>query len=217
MPAAGLDRDAIARVALAQLDEVGLEALSLRRVAKDLGVHPSALYYHFANKQELLDEMARVIVLDTIGDRPGPTGIHWDDWLIHLARTQRHAARTHRDGAVLMLRARPNADYQFAYLDTLIALLVAEGFTAEGAGRAFAAVTSYAIGVAAAEQQRVYIAQDTATPPAAADHPGFTAIANASSAEEASFEAGLRWLIDGLRADLHTNSQQPTNATPVDR
>ncbi|MEC3917632.1 TetR/AcrR family transcriptional regulator C-terminal domain-containing protein [Nocardia sp. CDC160] len=209
MPAAGLDRDAIARVALAQLDEVGLEALSLRRVAKDLGVHPSALYYHFANKQELLDEMARVIVLDTIGDRPGPAGNHWDDWLIHLARTQRHAARTHRDGAILMLRGRPNADYQYAYLDTLIALLVAEGFTPEAAGRAFAAVSSYAIGVAAAEQQRVYIAQDAATTLASfADHPGFTAIANASSAEEASFEDGLRWLIDGLRAELNAASEQ---------
>lgn len=204
MPAAGLDRDAIARVALAQLDEVGLEALSLRQVAKDLGVHPSALYYHFANKQELLDEMARFIVLDTIGDRAGPAGNRWDDWLIHLARTQRQAARTHRDGAVLMLRARPNADYQFSYLDALIALLIADGFTPDTAGRAFAAVSSYAIGVAAAEQQRVYIAQD----PAAATHPGFTTIANAGAVEEAAFENGLRWLINGMRAELDTSAER---------
>ena len=47
-----LDRDLIVRTALRLLDDVGLEKLSLRRLAKELDAHPTALYWHFANKQE---------------------------------------------------------------------------------------------------------------------------------------------------------------------
>ncbi|NUR85911.1 MAG: helix-turn-helix transcriptional regulator, partial [Nonomuraea sp.] len=52
-----LDRELIVRTALRLLDEVGLEKLSLRRLAKELGAHPTALYWHFSGKQELLDAM----------------------------------------------------------------------------------------------------------------------------------------------------------------
>ncbi|MFJ4651516.1 TetR/AcrR family transcriptional regulator C-terminal domain-containing protein [Nocardia sp. NPDC088792] len=202
MPAAGLDRDAIVRVALTQLDEVGLEALSLRRVAKDLGVHPSALYYHFTNKQELLDEMARAIIADALNLADAPHRQRWDDWLVFLARTQRRAVRTHRDGAILMFRSRPTAADQLAYLDTLIQLLITDGFTAEGAGRAFSAVSGYAIGIAAAEQQRANIALDPAVLEKIGAHSGFATIAEAAAAEDAAFEHGLHWLIEGMRAEL---------------
>ncbi|WP_217585232.1 TetR family transcriptional regulator, partial [Microbacterium sp. GbtcB4] len=52
------DRESVARAALALLDEVGLADLSMRRIAARLGVQPSALYWHVANKQELLADLA---------------------------------------------------------------------------------------------------------------------------------------------------------------
>lgn len=53
-----LDRIRVARTALRLLNEVGLEGLTLRGIAKELDVKAPALYWHFKDKQALLDEMA---------------------------------------------------------------------------------------------------------------------------------------------------------------
>ena len=88
------DRDSVARAALALLDEVGLADLSMRRIAARLDVQPSALYWHFANKQELLAELA-----DRITARI-PAGA--SDVLV-TARSIRDALFAYRDGAELVL------------------------------------------------------------------------------------------------------------------
>src|SRR5262245_36093000 len=73
-----LDRETVVRTALRVLDEVGLEGLTLRRIAAELDVQAPALYWHFKNKQELLDEMATTMLVDALVDfgLPGgtPTG-----------------------------------------------------------------------------------------------------------------------------------------------
>jgi len=56
-----LDPALVVLVALKLLDEVGLDGLTLRRLAAELGVQAPALYWHFANKRELLDHMAQAI------------------------------------------------------------------------------------------------------------------------------------------------------------
>ncbi|WP_229052223.1 TetR family transcriptional regulator [Aeromicrobium sp. Leaf350] len=56
--------DDVVSGALGVLDEFGLEFCSMRRVAGALGVQPSALYHHVANKQTLLSLMAARIVAD---------------------------------------------------------------------------------------------------------------------------------------------------------
>ena len=48
--------------AVALADEVGVESLSMRRLAQELGVVPMALYKHVANKDELFDGMIDVVV-----------------------------------------------------------------------------------------------------------------------------------------------------------
>jgi TetR/AcrR family transcriptional regulator, tetracycline repressor protein len=53
-----LSRETVADGALALADAIGLEALTVRRLATELGVTPMALYWHFKNKEELLDGVA---------------------------------------------------------------------------------------------------------------------------------------------------------------
>src|ERR1700688_4158094 len=53
-----LKRQGVVRTALRILDEVGLDGLTVRKLASELGVQAPALYWHFKNKQALLDEMA---------------------------------------------------------------------------------------------------------------------------------------------------------------
>ncbi|MGW5823017.1 TetR family transcriptional regulator, partial [Streptomyces noursei] len=59
--ASRIDRKLVVETALRLLNEGGLDGLTLRRIAKELDVQAPALYWHFKNKQELLDEMATEI------------------------------------------------------------------------------------------------------------------------------------------------------------
>jgi AcrR family transcriptional regulator len=54
MPRAGLDPEAVTRAAAEIADAEGLEAVTIRRLATELGVTPMALYWHFRTKEELL-------------------------------------------------------------------------------------------------------------------------------------------------------------------
>jgi len=56
-PRTPLDRKRVADTALKLLNEVGLDGLTLRAIAKELDVKAPALYWHFKDKQALLDEM----------------------------------------------------------------------------------------------------------------------------------------------------------------
>ncbi|WP_144872847.1 TetR family transcriptional regulator [Microbacterium sp. 1.5R] len=89
------DRDSVADVALALLDEVGLADLSMRRIAGRLDVQPSALYWHFSSKQELLAELSDRIT--------APLLRAVDDDVLPLARRIRDALFAYRDGAELVL------------------------------------------------------------------------------------------------------------------
>jgi TetR/AcrR family tetracycline transcriptional repressor len=57
-----LSRDTVTERALAMADAEGIEALTIRRLATDLGVTPMALYWHFADKERLLDGMAELVL-----------------------------------------------------------------------------------------------------------------------------------------------------------
>jgi TetR/AcrR family tetracycline transcriptional repressor len=196
-----LDRDLIVRTALRLLDDAGLDTLSLRRLAKELDVHASAMYWHFTNKQELLDEMARAIVLQAIDDDiAGPESDTWEAWLAYLARAQHRAVRSHRDGVRLLLAARPTADYQVAYLTELMERLTKAGFTPAQAGDAFAAVGNYALGAAITRQQSEEVASiGEEFRHKISDNQTLSAIAEAVGSPDTTFERGLQWLITGMR------------------
>ncbi|HEX8939794.1 MAG TPA: TetR/AcrR family transcriptional regulator [Candidatus Limnocylindrales bacterium] len=72
----GLTRDAVVARALEIGTAEGLEAVSLRRLAQELGVTPMALYRHVQDKQDLINAMTEAVLegLDTtVGSRPEMT------------------------------------------------------------------------------------------------------------------------------------------------
>ena len=81
--------------ALRVLDEYGLEFCSMRRVAGSLGVQPSALYHHVANKQTLLSLMAARIV----------AGVAVTDAVAGSLHQLRRAMLAIRDGAEVVATA----------------------------------------------------------------------------------------------------------------
>ncbi|MFD1824568.1 MULTISPECIES: TetR/AcrR family transcriptional regulator C-terminal domain-containing protein [Mumia] len=88
--------------ALRVLDTHGLEFLSMRRVAAELEVQPSALYHHVPNKQTLLALMADEILAR--GRRPDATG-PWDAQVTALCHETRDAMLAVRDGAEVVATA----------------------------------------------------------------------------------------------------------------
>ena len=95
----GYRRGQIVDRAIDVLDEVGLEALSMRKLAGDLGVQPGALYHHFENKAALLAAVSDEIL--NRGRRPAEIAT-WDAELHLLCLELRDAMRRHRDGASLI-------------------------------------------------------------------------------------------------------------------
>ena len=95
------DRDSVTATALRLLDEVGLPDLSMRRLASELGIQPSALYWHFDSKQELLGAIAERI-LARIPSAPDETGATDAD-VLDAARGIRDALLAFRDGAEVVL------------------------------------------------------------------------------------------------------------------
>ncbi|SEF36556.1 regulatory protein, tetR family [Amycolatopsis pretoriensis] len=93
-----LTRQDIARSGLKLLNEVGLNGLTLRLIAADLGVKAPALYWHLKSKQELLDEMATRMYADSIEERRPPEGLAEWDAVAHAARALRRMMLSYRDG-----------------------------------------------------------------------------------------------------------------------
>lgn len=87
-----LSREKIAATAIRLADEHGLDGLSLRKIAKDLGVGPMRLYDYVLNKSELLDLMVDVVYarIAEVGQRSG-----WRDTVLAIARATRAAALDH--------------------------------------------------------------------------------------------------------------------------
>src|SRR6188508_1775502 len=56
-----LTRDLVLETALRLADMGGLESLSMRKLGQELGVEAMALYYHFANKEEVIDGIVDLV------------------------------------------------------------------------------------------------------------------------------------------------------------
>ena len=92
-----IHRDQVIAAALSLLDEGGLEGLTMRRLADALEVKAASLYWHFDNKQALIDGMADVLVEKVARDLSGARS--WQDTLRQVAAELRDALRARRDGA----------------------------------------------------------------------------------------------------------------------
>ena len=102
-----LTRDAVVDAAVDLLGEVGLEGLSLRRLARDLGVSAPTLYWHVADKRTLLDHVAERLLADQWQVTPPAPGEDWADWLRERAVVQYRALVAHRDAALVVAGNRP--------------------------------------------------------------------------------------------------------------
>jgi TetR/AcrR family tetracycline transcriptional repressor len=142
---ATLDRDRLIEAAFAQLEEDGLEGLSMRRLAARLNVQAPALYWHIGDKAELLGLMAHDIYGAAYAQVP--TASDWREWLRRFGRALRISFGSHRDGARLCSIAKPPpVSDPAAQADRIAAPLTSLGLAEKDALTYQAAVISFALG-----------------------------------------------------------------------
>jgi AcrR family transcriptional regulator len=211
-----LSRDRVLRAAVALADESGIESLSMRNLALDLGVVPMALYKHVANKDELLGGMIDVVVGEI--DPPVPDA----DWKC-VIRGRILSARDvllRHPWAPLAIESRNEATPAILdYLNAMVGILRDGGFSTDLAHHVMHAMGSRMLGFS----QELFDASRRAgrsgpadpeppaafPPEAAARFPHLAAIANAAAHDDASvvgdgcddqfeFEFALDLLLNGI-------------------
>jgi TetR/AcrR family transcriptional regulator, tetracycline repressor protein len=146
-----LDRALVVKTAIDLMDDVGLDGLSLRRLAKELNVQAPALYWHFKNKQELLDQMAEAIARTEMPQRPLAEVETWDEWLTTRARDMRASLNRHRDGAMLAASTHPQPS-QWSDIEEQLEIMMNAGMSAPDAMYTMIAVGNYVSGFTLDEQ-----------------------------------------------------------------
>jgi TetR/AcrR family tetracycline transcriptional repressor len=201
----GVTRQTMIDTALRLLDEVGLEGLTVRRLASELGVQSPALYWHIRTKQELLDGMADAIIV-AAGMGPPHDDEPWQDWLTRRARAYRRSLLAHRDGARIVAGAAWLGPATIRMFNDELAALVDRGFTPVLALRTIATISQYVNGFVLLEQAKPresptnpladLLDGDPAAPLLVAIREGGT------TTGDDAFEHGLRTLVEGTTAVL---------------
>jgi AcrR family transcriptional regulator len=143
-----LNREKILDAALVIADELGLGGLSMRRLAKALGVEAMALYNHVANKTAILDGLAERVFAEV--ETPDPA-LPWPERVRALA-TSMHAALGRHPVVPLALvtdQANPTTLAALRPLEALIGALADAGFDDDGLRRALGSVNGLVYGTLA--------------------------------------------------------------------
>lgn len=138
-----LNSDRIVEAALGLLDTVGLEGLSMRRLAERLGVNVATLYWYIRDKQELLSLLAEAIVGEIqLLDPDAP----WRVRLETLMGEYRRVLLAHRDAAHILAATLPAGSHRLRLVDLTLGAVLAAGFEGWAASRAARLVVDYTTG-----------------------------------------------------------------------
>jgi AcrR family transcriptional regulator len=203
--------DEVLEAALALIDDEGLDALTMRRLAEELGVSVMSLYGYVRTKEEIVDGVYGLALerLNTDLDRDAP----WDEQLTTAIRHVHTSLHAH-PGLVELLIARsvPGSGIDLVR-ENLIGILRRAGFPKREALQAHGACMAYAMGFAVAERARPdtgspseQFARLRSLPPEEFPYLSEVAAEYGSHLSGDAFEYGLAHLVGGLRKDLDDTS-----------
>ncbi|WP_242614334.1 TetR/AcrR family transcriptional regulator [Actinomadura roseirufa] len=129
-----LTQAVIVETAVRVLDAEGLDAVSMRRVAQDLGTGPASLYAHVSGKEELRELMLDHVLAEV--RLPDPDPARWQEQLVELAGEIRHVYTGHRDIARVSMGLIPTGPNMLAVAEAQLALMRAGGVPPRIAGLA---------------------------------------------------------------------------------
>lgn len=139
-----LTREQIVSVALLLLGQKGLDAFSVRDLAKSLGVYPAAIYWHFSNRSEIYAEVVRYALRDMT---PPSANRDWKAWLRALFVRYRRAVHAHPILAPLLgAKMVSNAGVSPEFIERILGVLNDAGFDETNIVEAFNVVIAAKVG-----------------------------------------------------------------------
>lgn len=142
-----LTRERILATALELADSEGIDALGMRRVAREFGVTPMALYRHVENRDDLVDELRESLWEQLAPSAPG--GQPWQDELKSIARSFRDLVRRHPAAAPLMLTSRGDGAAELRVCEAMHDSFRRAGFEPETATMLYRQFSHFVLGLVA--------------------------------------------------------------------
>jgi AcrR family transcriptional regulator len=128
-----LDQAQVVRAALALLDEVGLDELTMRRLAERLGVKAASLYRHVQNKDELLALLGDEISAEIPFAADEGT---WQEQLTEMAWNERRGLLAHRDAARVLANTPPVGPRRLRHIEAVLRVVRTSGLSDRDTARA---------------------------------------------------------------------------------
>jgi AcrR family transcriptional regulator len=191
------------------LNELGPDSLTLRRLAERLGVQAPAIYWHFRNKQELLDEMGTQVMGEAVADAGlAHTGQRWEAWAMDFGLGLRRTLLRYREGARMFSGTYATDTRLYDAMEISLGILTSAGFSLQAAVRGMSTLYNFTIGFVI-EEQAVRPLPDEANTKYSLEardrrinretHPLAYAAGREMFADyDAHFEAGLRLIVAGM-------------------
>ena len=203
-----LSRELVLGTALRLADVGGLESLSMRKLGQELGVEAMALYYHFANKDEIVDGIVDLV----FGEVELPaSGKDWKTAMRRRAISLRDALLRHRWAIGLMEARRNPGPANLRHHDAVIGSLRAAGFDMALVAHAYSLLDAYIYGFALTKMNLPFtstddiadIAKTMLEPFPMGEFPNLVAFITEHAMKPGydfadEFEYGLDVLLDGL-------------------
>lgn len=210
-----LSRERVLRGAVAVADAGGIGALTMRSLARELGVKPMSLYYYVAGKAEILDGIVDLVFSEI--DLPSPGG----DWQSQMRRRADSARRTLRrhPWAIGLMESRANpGPTTLRHHEATLATLRRAGFSVAMTAHAYALLDSYIYGFALQEAalpfnpQTVTEATEAITARFSGEYPHLVEMATEHILRPGydfgdEFQIGLTVILDALTRSIPGDSQ----------
>jgi AcrR family transcriptional regulator len=129
--------------AISLADREGIEALTMRRLAQELGVEAMSLYHYVANKDEIVNGMVDIVVEEI--ELPA-SGAEWKSALHSLATSAHQTLVRHRWAASRILSQDGVSEARLRYMEAILRTFRTGGFSPLGAHYAYHALESHIMG-----------------------------------------------------------------------
>ena len=207
-----LTRDRVLQAAIQLADRGGIEALSMRKLGQALGVEAMALYYHFANKERVLDGIVDLVFGEI--DLP-QIGADWKTAMRGRAISVRDALLRHR-WAIGLMESRTNpGPANLQHHDAVIGCLRSAGFDMAMAAHAYSLLDAYIYGFALTKMNLPFdtgddvaeLAESMLAPFPLGEYPNLADFITEHAMEPGydyadEFEYGLDVILGGLEREL---------------
>ncbi len=140
---APLNLERTLQVALVIADDEGLDAVTMRRLARELGVEAASLYHHVNGKSQILDALVDLVAAEI---EPPMPSTDWRTAITQRAHNTRAGLRRHRWAVSLMASRTSPGPATLGLLETGIRCFREDGFSVPQAAHAISVVDSYVHG-----------------------------------------------------------------------